>query len=125
MFKNNELSFIEIENDLDTFYELLEVDCIDIVSRPIGNNGKRFDIICDDEGLFKKDNVPSYIMFDDNRATEVILGNIIIANDDNDGCLSSITDDEYDYIIQNIHTVVEKGKENNVIIGFGTEKLSF
>lgn len=40
-----------IENSLDGYYKALDCDIIDITMRTVGN--KRYDIICDDEGLLK------------------------------------------------------------------------
>ena len=44
---------VTIEKSLDSYYKTLDCSCIDIVTRKIG--GRRFDIICDDEGLYKDD----------------------------------------------------------------------
>lgn len=43
----------DIPDELSAYYRALDCSCVDIVSRRIG--GKRFDIVCDDEGLLKED----------------------------------------------------------------------
>ena len=42
---------VEIEHTLDELHKLIDCDTIDITSRLIG--GRRFYIVCDDEGLLK------------------------------------------------------------------------
>ena len=48
---NSNAQFVEIKDDLDDFYRLLNCDTIDIVQRSIG--GVVYEIICDDNGLFR------------------------------------------------------------------------
>lgn len=86
----NFLQPMEIEDDLKTFYKLIDCDTIDIVTRSFG--GKFFDIICDDEGCFKEN--PCFSA--SNRAgTDGIVGNIIITGAaDREGNLTSLTDED-------------------------------
>ena len=55
---------VEIENKLADYYRELQCTVIDIQERKIGK--KVFDIICDDEGLFKE---PAKISAIDNLGT--------------------------------------------------------
>lgn len=89
---------MEIIDSLDTYYEILKCSCIDIANRDIG--GKRYDIVCDDEGLFKDAVYPSAI----GRGKNVMLvGNIFIAGvADDEGELTSLTDDDVDNIMSHV-----------------------
>lgn len=95
----NGASVIEIEDALDTYYEILKCSCIDIVNREIG--GKRFDIVCDDEGLFSDNVKPSAIA----KGREVMLvGNLFIAGmADEEGNLTSLSQEDCDIILS--HTM--------------------
>ena len=48
--ENDEVRIVTV-NGLQDYYRLIGCDCIEIANREI--RGKRFDIICDDEGLLK------------------------------------------------------------------------
>ncbi len=73
--KNEESKVVDIVDSLDTYYDLLDCDCIDIVQRTIG--GKRFDIICDDEGLLNGNPKISAI---NNLGQPMLVGNLIICH---------------------------------------------
>lgn len=85
----------EITDALDTYYELLHCDCIDIVERGfgVGRRGKRrFNIVCDDEGLFKDDVRISAI--DDLGRTMIVGALLVTGRSDDEGNLTSLTDDD-------------------------------
>lgn len=66
--------------DYKDINEHLKSRCFDVTRRKIGNI--IYDLFVDDEGLLKKDSIPSAI----NRKGEVVLvGNIIFAKHDSDG----------------------------------------
>lgn len=89
---------IDIIDDLDTFYELLNCNTIDIVSRRIGS--KRFDIICDDEGLLKGAPKISAI---DNLGSPQLVGNLlIVGTPDEEGDLTSLTEEDANYILSRV-----------------------
>ena len=88
-------------NGLEDYYRLMEIDCIDIVVREI--NGKRYDIICDDEALLKEQPIPT--MFNTEKQP-IIFGNIIIAGlADGYGEMTDLTDEDIDRIIDSIGVV--------------------
>lgn len=60
-------------NGLDDYYKLIGCDCIDIVER--GIKGKRFDIICDDEGALTSELKISAIT---DLGEPMLCGNLII-----------------------------------------------
>lgn len=93
--------FLEIkeieENNLDEFYEVLDcntidLDCntIDIVVRKIGT--EYFDIVCDDEGLFKENPRVSAV---DKNGKPMLVGNLFICKHDNEGRLVSLSASDF------------------------------
>ena len=68
---------VEIPDELDEFYRILNCSCIDITVRRIGcnfHNRIRVNIICDDEGLCKSDPKISAI---DNLGNVQLVGNLL------------------------------------------------
>ena len=108
----NFLQPMEIEDDLKTFYKLIDCDTIDIVTRSFG--GKFFDIICDDEGWFKEN--PCFSA--SNRAgTDGIVGNIIITGvSDREGNLPSLTDEDVKRISSKTSFAIFRDKSIPVLI---------
>ena len=88
---------IGIPNSLDEYYELLNCRTIDIVKRKIG--GKYYDIICDDEGLFKDEVRVSAV---DSNGNAMLVGKLLICNDDGKGNEASLTHDDILNIEANI-----------------------
>lgn len=81
-------------NELGDYYKYIGCDLVDIVTRNI--NGKPFRIICDDCGLYKEDPIPSAMNKD---RIVMFVGNLLIAGDvDKDGWLTSITEDDVNFI---------------------------
>ena len=76
----------EIEAGLQSYYDLLGVDYIDIVSRKIG--GKYYDIICDDEALLKADPVLTMI---GPHCEPMLCGSLFICRHDGQGNEVSLT----------------------------------
>lgn len=84
------VEFKEIIDDLDNLYKETGCDCIDIVNYPI--NGKYYDIVCDDEGLFKTDPVVTAVKADGSPA---LVGGLIVCNyDDEEGELLGLEPDD-------------------------------
>lgn len=75
-----------INGDLNTYYDLLECDTIDITSIKFGD--KFYDIICDDEGLFKPDN---HVSICSSEGSPMIVGNIIVCNHNEEGEETSLS----------------------------------
>lgn len=90
--KNNIAEAREITSELSTYYELIHTDVIDIVNRGFTNCKRRFDIICDDEGLFKDD---QYISAIDERMQPMLVGALLVTGEaDDEGELTSLTDED-------------------------------
>ena len=106
--ENEEAKVIEIDDDLDEFYRVLNCDTIDIVRRKIGR--KAFNIICDDNGMFKDKPKISAI---DNWGDVMLVGNLfIVSGEDNEGDLVSLTQAEIRYILLRTETLSTRNFPN-------------
>lgn len=80
------VSVVEIPDELDEYYKILNCDCIDIVVRRIGR--KNYNIVCDDEALLK---APAKISAIDNLGRPMLCGNLfIVGGEVIDGNLTSL-----------------------------------
>lgn len=87
--KNKKAEALEIEPTLQNYYKLLDCDLIDITERKIGEYW--YDIVCDDEGLLKENQIPSAV----NSKSEVqLVGNLLLMNHDGEGNETSLTDEQ-------------------------------
>lgn len=89
---------VEIPNGLDGYYKLLDCETIDIVRRKIG--GKYYDIVCDDEGLFKETVNVSAV---DGEGQAMLVGKLLICNHDGHGNEASLTQDDILNIEANVY----------------------
>lgn len=90
---DNECGEIDVEPRLSEYYRLIGCDCIDIAVREI--HGHPYNIVLDDEGLFKPNRVTAISMRSDifgNR--ERLVGTLLIFGLDEEGDLTDLTDDE-------------------------------
>ena len=99
--KNETARVVEVQDDLDEFYKILNCDCIDITVRRIGGRcRKKFNIVCDDEGLLKD---PQKISAIDNLGQPQLVGNLfIVGGEVIDGELTSLTESEVAYILARV-----------------------
>lgn len=97
--ESNTVDVVEIENDLDTLYDVLNCRTIDIVTRKIGK--KYYDIICDDEGLLI--NNPKISAIDDLGQPQLVGNLLIVKNKDYD--IGSLNDKDVEYIMNYIQTM--------------------
>ena len=88
-----------IEKSLEGYYALLRCDCIDIPSRTIG--GRRFDIVCDDEGLLKSN--PIISAYDTNDAP-MLVGPIFVVKFNGKDDVISLTEEDLDYVASYVKT---------------------
>lgn len=95
-----EVREIEVEKNLDSYYKILGCDCIDIVNRQIGD--KSFDIICDDEGVFKE---PQKISAINNLGEPMLVGNLFVVKFDGVDDETSLSDDEIKYVIDHCQKI--------------------
>lgn len=110
LFNESGIGAIDIKGTLDEYYDLIECDCIDIVTRKVGDT--YFDIICDYEGLLKDNPRVSAV---DMRCNPMLVGNLIFSHTD-DGETVGITDDEIEFLKEHIGLAIsEQGIFSNVI----------
>ena len=100
LITTNSAEITSAEDKLNVWYTLLNCDCIDIITRKIGD--KYYDIVCDDEALLKSEPLPRAVC---RNAREVLFGNIFICGlADDEGNLTSLGDDDVEklarYILQ-------------------------
>lgn len=88
---------LDIEPNLDSYYELIGCDCIDIAYRKIG--GKYYDLVVDDEGLLKPDPKISAI---DDMGSVMLVGNILFFNNDGMGDFVGLDEDDYEHLEKHI-----------------------
>ncbi len=88
---------LDVDGTLEEYYRLLQCDTIDIVCRQIG--GKYFNVICDDEGLFKSDNVVTGI---DADGEPCLVGNLLFCNAGKDGYEKGLSDEDITRISKNL-----------------------
>jgi hypothetical protein len=93
---------LQDNNPLASAYEAMECRLVDVVRNvKIGN--QRYDILVDDEGLFKDNKKPSAKCLD---ADQVLFGNIIVLNTDEEkGEWYSLSDDDIENINDNIFSL--------------------
>lgn len=95
--KNQTAQVTTIPDTLDGYYEALDCDCIDIVSRKVGE--RYFEIIADDEGLLKDDIKVSGI---NSKGCVMLVGNIFVCKENGHGDLKSLTDEECQYVMKHV-----------------------
>lgn len=91
---------MEINDELDEYYKLLNCSMIDIVSRKIG--GKWFDIVCDDEGLLKDDPKISAI---NDMGEPMLVGNLIFLHNDGYGEMVGLDDADIKHLKDHIEVM--------------------
>lgn len=98
--EKNAADVVEFVPTLEEYYRMLHCDCIDIVSRKIGvKDGRVFDIVCDDEGLFREENKISAI---NDMGEAMLVGSLLLLNRGENGEEASLTDDDARFILSNI-----------------------
>lgn len=86
-----------IEKTLDSYYELLGCDSIDITEITI--DGKCFDVICDDEALLKSEAIVSAVSV---YGDPMMCGNLFVVKFDGVDDVTDLTDDEAEFVLQRI-----------------------
>lgn len=90
---------ITIEKSLDSYYNILNCDCIDIVTRAIA--GEKYDIVCDDEALLKDNPLISAI---DDGLNPALCGNLFVVRFDGNEDLASLDERDIRHIEQYIRS---------------------
>lgn len=105
---------INCNNDLQSYYDALNCDCIDIAYRQI--DGVGFDIVCDDEGLLKTNRVISAM----NKYGNIMLvGSLLFFHHNDNGELTSLSDEDIALLKKHVHTYTHMttGKTIHVMVG--------
>ena len=95
---------LEFEDQLEWYYNHLDCNTIDIATRQV--QGKYFDFVCDDEGLWAELPVPSAC---NSAGKSMLVGKIFICNHDGFGNQSSLTDEECSMIMDHMATAMFNG----------------
>lgn len=101
----------DINPDLDTYYDIIGCRCIDIVNYPIA--GKRYDIICDDEGLFNPDPIVTAI---DKEGRPLLVGSLIICSHDDEGYEKSLEPEDINRLLNAVYCSVQNDEMHPVIM---------
>jgi hypothetical protein len=88
-----EVHITDVKPELEAYYEKLDCTCIDIVERKIG--GKWFDIMCDDEGLFRE---PQKISAINDMGQPMLVGNLMFFHNDGEGNLTGLEDEDIEHL---------------------------
>lgn len=102
-----------VKGELEEYYKLLGVSCIDIVSRKIG--GKYYDIICDDEALLKENPICSMI---DKSGNPMLFGNLFICSHNEEGEEISLDSGDISRILHQLKRVIAVTKDSMKIENF-------
>jgi hypothetical protein len=128
LIKNHQLEVVEMEDELEEYYRLLECETIDVISRYVG--GIHFNFVVDDEGLLNqhKNDVEGFGVDDENRIGEMLYGNILVLGfhddphdeEENYGEIESLCSYEIDVIKKHGWQCVNDGlsKPQNHLIYF-------
>lgn len=95
------VNVVEFEDTLENLYKLCKCTCIDITERKVGD--RFYDFVVDDEGLFNQPVIPSVF---DSKRQPMLVGNALICNHDEEGNLSSLTDEQIEILKQHCCTLV-------------------
>ena len=103
---------VVIEDELKTYYDLLGCDCIDIVSRKVGD--KWYDFVCDDEGILK-DKPITIVSRDGDEWRGEIVGSVFICLNDGEGNLKSLETNDVINLMEHLHSIIDDCKMRHLI----------
>ena len=101
--ENDVAQTVRVEDDLQTYYDIIDCSCIDIVRRQIGN--KMYAIVCDDEGLLTGKQF-TIVYCEDDKWYQEIVGNVFICKSDDEGNLVSLDGSDVENIMNNTRTYI-------------------
>lgn len=104
--------FKTMPDDLKSFYEEIGCSLIDITTRKI--NGKYYDIICDDEGLFCEDPIVTAVNGD--GAPRLVGGLIICGSADDEGNLTSLEAEDVLRLTNAVQYTIQRERLQPVLI---------
>jgi hypothetical protein len=94
--QTNNIRYELVDNDLFTWYKLINCDCIDITQFA------GYDCICDDEALLHGEPKPTILRYDNyDNLVSAIYGTVVICRSYNEE-LDTLTDDDIKWLGENI-----------------------
>ncbi len=90
---------IYVDDDLSSLYGAIGV-YIDIVTRRIGSDGRKYAIICDDEGILRDREVTAV-----RGCFQALVGDLLIVRNGTRGDLKSLTNEDIDYISKSMKDI--------------------
>jgi hypothetical protein len=110
VYEDRDFGARTIPDEVEDLQKSIDCRCFDITRRKIG--GTYYDIVCDDEGLFREAPVPSAV----NSDGEVMLvGNLFICRHKGSN-LASLTDKDMARIAENLRIIVTRAGVTPVIV---------
>lgn len=109
---NGKTAVITVKDELEDYYKIIDCRCIDIVTRSI--DGKYYEIVCDDEGLYSHgEPTPSGIAV---NGEMMLCGNLFIVNVTRAGNLKSLNSGDMEHIRKNIQMFQHKATKKLIPI---------
>ena len=93
---------IDEADTLNEYYRLLGCQCIDMV--PIDVDGYAYDVVCDDEGLFREPMVPTLYISEE----QVLFGSLAFVKIDEEGYTVGLDKEDIERLLR----YIEKQKDN-------------
>ena len=87
---------IDEADTLNEYYQLLGCQCIDMVS--IDVDGYSYDVVCDDEGLFREPMVPTLYIGEE----QVLFGNLAFVKIDEEGYTVGLDKEDIERLLRYI-----------------------
>lgn len=105
---------IDINDELTEYYKNLKCSTIDITMRKV--EGRWFDIICDDEGLFAEK--PQVSAIQKKTMSPALVGNLIFAHHNAEGKMTALSDEDVKILKKNIIRMydITSGENHDVIL---------
>ena len=85
----NAPAFVEIQDELQTYYDLIGCDLIDITPRRV--NGADYEIVCDDEGLLKSEPIITAVS---SEGRPQLVGGLVVLLNGGDGELAGLKSED-------------------------------
>lgn len=118
LVKDGTFTPMVIEDELETFYQLLDVRCIDTVVTEV--DGMPVEIVCDDEALLKEHPQVTAI---NHKPEAALFGSLFVCGvADSAGELTSLTDEQCERVMWSVTTVIiqstitRKTTKRNVLV---------
>lgn len=104
---------VDISTDLETYYKILDCNLVTVTERKI--NGVYYDIVADDEGLFKENPIISAITEEGKAA---LVGSLLIQRYDAEKeSAAELTREDVESIKKRIaHAEMQNGKKLKVVV---------